>query len=322
MTTNETKELATPKNATGLSLFDSGTFETMGLIAAKLSKSSLIPAGLKGKTDEETAANCFRVVEQAQRWGLSPFAVMDSASVVHGKLMWEGKLIHAAITSSLGCRLRFDYEGAGENRTVTVTGMLDGVDLTVTGTVKDWKTTGNESPWANASRHDQMLSYRGAREWARRHAPEVILGVYSPDEFDAQPQMRNVTKRSVDPFAAMNKEATNTAPAEPKHEPAPTETIPPQGRQTKERFSAEVTFQDVSAEKRSETAGKSWWTAIVTDPEGKTLELSTFSKTMAEDLHENYFMGDRANVTYTTTPKGGLMLEKLEALTMEEEVSK
>jgi hypothetical protein len=208
-----------PAINTGLSIFDSGTFDQMGLIASKLAASSLIPATLKGDTDEETAANCFRVVEQAQRWGLSPFAVLDSASVVHGKLMWEGKLIAAAIKSALGVRLRYDYEGQGDQRKVTVTGEIDGQPSTVEGTVADWKTTGKGSPWEKPANHDQMLAYRGARQWARRHAPEVILGVYSPDEFD-EASIRNVTPATVqarteplDPFAGpQNGEATRNTP--------------------------------------------------------------------------------------------------------------
>ena len=27
-----------------------------------------------------------------------------------------------------------------------------------------------------------MLAYRGARQWARRHMPEVLLGIYTDDE--------------------------------------------------------------------------------------------------------------------------------------------
>lgn len=169
---------------TGLSIFDSGTFEQMAMISAEIAKSSLIPETLKGDDLQQTTANCFRVVEQAARWGLSPFAVMDSASVVHGKLMWEGKLIAAAINQTLGVRLSYDYSGEGENRKVVVSGTLDGERLTIEGTVAAWKTTGKGSPWDRLANRDQMLAYRGARQWARRHAPEVILGVYAPDEYE------------------------------------------------------------------------------------------------------------------------------------------
>jgi hypothetical protein len=304
---------------TGLSVFDTGAFEQMGMIAAKLAKSSLIPETLKGKTEEQTAANCFRVVEQAQRWGLSPFAVMDSASVVHGKLMWEGKLIHAAITASLGIRLKFSYEGEGDHRKVTVSGVIDGEELTIEGTVGDWKTTGKGSPWDRLANRDQMLSYRGARQWARRHAPEVILGVYSPDEFD-EGELRNVTPPITKARAKVSAtfeeaEASQPAPPPESTQPAPAKTEEPKGRQKKERFSQEVTFLDVSAPKTSNQ--KTWWTAQVVTDKGANVELNTFSQTMSERLGK-LFNGDRIKITFTQTPKGGFALEEFESVTGEE----
>lgn len=307
-------ELST-KSETGLSIFDSGSFEQMGLIASKLAQSSLIPDTLKGKTDEQTAANCFRVVEQAQRWGLSPFAVMDSASVVHGKLMWEGKLVAAAINQVLHCRLKYEYSGEGENRKVVVSGTLDGETLTIEGTVADWKTTGKGSPWDRLANRDQMLAYRGARQWARRHAPEVILGVYAPDEID-ESDMVNVTKgrggfvrdEVIEPGPITNPEPEPQPEPEPEPEPeleAKVESSAPKGRQKKERLSQVVTFLD--ATERSSN-GKTWWAAQVETLKGATVEMNTFSTTMAERLGK-LFNGDKIEVTFTQTSKGGFALE-------------
>ena len=185
----------------GLSLYDSGAFQQMGEIAVKLATSSLIPETLRGKKEgqrfiahppEQVAANCFRIVEQAHRWGMSPFAVVDCASVVHGKLMWEGKLVAAALEATMGIRLDYEYSGSGENREVIVLGKFPNEDKikTVEGTVADWKT----SQW-KGSAYDQRLAYRGAREWARRYAPAAILGVYAPDEMDDS-KMRDANQSS------------------------------------------------------------------------------------------------------------------------------
>ena len=319
MKENDTAIMATTDaRPTGLSIFDQGAFEQMGLIASKLAESSLIPQTLKGATKEETAANCFRVVEQAQRWGLSPFAVMDSASVVHGKLMWEGKLIHAALTASLGVRLRYDYEGSGDARKVIVSGTIDGETLTVEGTVGDWKTTGKGSPWDNLANRDQMLAYRGARQWARRHAPEVILGVYSPDEFEAS-EIRNVTpttkaRPKVSAAAAFPTPEPEPEPT-PQLEPQPVEIVEPKGKQKKERYEQRVTFLDVSAPKTSN--GKTWWTCQVQTDQGATVELNTFSRTLAGRLEELY-NGDFITVKFTQTAKGGFALEDIETANGEE----
>ncbi len=180
---------------TGLSIFDKGHFENLCNISAHLGRSPLIPASLKGKTDEETAANCLLVVEQSQRWGLSPFAVMQCASVVHGRLMWEGKLVAGVIEAKLGIRLSYTYEGAGLKKSVVVSGQFadEKEPRTISGTVEQWKTTGNGSPWEKESSHERMLAYRGAREWARRHCPSLMLGIVTDDEELPTRELRDVT---------------------------------------------------------------------------------------------------------------------------------
>jgi hypothetical protein len=149
-----------------------------GLTLAKmLSDSSLVPQHLRGKV-----ADCFLIVEQSMRWGLSPFAVAQATSLISGKLMFEGKLVAAVINAKadLAERLRFDYSGEGEARKVTVRGTFRGEkeprDVEVT--LREART--NNEMWRRQP--DQQLAYHGARVWARRHAPEVMLGIYAPEE--------------------------------------------------------------------------------------------------------------------------------------------
>jgi len=290
---------------TGISVFDSGQFEQMWNIAGALSQGSLIPDTLKGKTPDETKANCLRVVEQAARWGLSPFAVMDSASVVHGKLMWEGKLIAAAIKATLNVRLRYTYEGSGESRKVTVSGVIDGIEETIEGTVADWKTTGKGSPWDNLANRDQMLAYRGARQWARRHAPEVILGVYAPDEFDetGNPEMVNVTNGRT-PAKRETPNIPGNKPAETQTEPEPAKdarppTIPPTGKQKKPREERMATLTGITERTGN---GKTWW-AVGLKIGSTDVEMTTFSETMQRSLVECE-KGAKLWITFTKSEKG------------------
>ena len=44
-------------------------------------------------------STCLVVIEQAMRWGMSPFAVAQCTSSIGGKLMYEGKLVAAAVES-------------------------------------------------------------------------------------------------------------------------------------------------------------------------------------------------------------------------------
>jgi hypothetical protein len=150
-------------------------------LAEMMSTGRLVPAHL-----QKSPGDCLMVVELAMRFRMSPFAVAQCTSVIQGKLMLEGKLVAAAINSSgvLEDRLAYDFSGANDTRAVTVRGTMRGEaeprEMTVT--LKEAKTT--NPLWTKQP--DQQLVYFATRAWARRHAPEVMLGVYSPEEFDAQ----------------------------------------------------------------------------------------------------------------------------------------
>lgn len=150
-------------------------------LAKMLSDSSLVPQHLRGKV-----ADCFLVVEQSMRWGLSPFAVAQATSLIQGKLMFEGKLVSAVINAKADLveRLRFDYSGEGEQRMVTVRGTFRGEKEPREVEVKLKEARTNNEMWRRQP--DQQLAYHGARVWARRHAPEIMLGIYAPEEMPPQ----------------------------------------------------------------------------------------------------------------------------------------
>jgi hypothetical protein len=153
-------------------------FDQLQRVANLMAHSMLVPEHLRGKV-----ADCFLVCSQAIRWGMDPFAAAQHIYIVHGKVGWEGKIVAAIINSKLpkGGKLRYEYSGPEDmpDREVVVYGTLPGEKepRTVKGTIKKWATKNEQ--WTSG---DQMLAYRGAREWARRHMPEAVLGVYSDDE--------------------------------------------------------------------------------------------------------------------------------------------
>jgi hypothetical protein len=156
---------------------DTGVFAQLQHVANVLSASSFVPKHLQNKPGD-----CLLVVAQAMRWRMDPLAVAQHTFVTQGKLGYEGKLIAAVVNASpkLAQTLRYAYSGMGDARTVKVTGSLVG-DIEpreVIGTVKEWKTQNDK--WAKMP--DQMLAYRGAREWSRRHMPEAVLGVSQTDD--------------------------------------------------------------------------------------------------------------------------------------------
>lgn len=156
---------------------DTSVFDQLQRVAKMMSVAEAVPAHLRGKI-----ADCFLVAAQAFRWRMDPFAVAQHTFVLQGKLGYEGKLVAAVINShkNIEKRLKPTYSGEGTNRKVVMSARLKGEDedRTIEGTVGQWAT--NNENWKKDP--DQMLAYRGSRAWARRHAPEILLGVSSEEE--------------------------------------------------------------------------------------------------------------------------------------------
>jgi hypothetical protein len=189
-------------------------------LARLMSEARLVPEHLRG-----SPADCYLVVNQARLWRMDPFAVAQGTSFIHGKMMYEGKLI-AGVVHSLGNltgRLNYEYDGTGPGRSVTVSGTLRGETKprTVVVRLADAKTKNDQ--WVKQP--DQQLAYHGARVWARRHVPEVLLGVYAPEEFDA-PAMRDITPTQ--PAIASIEASDQASLGRSKiNTPAPAATKPP-----------------------------------------------------------------------------------------------
>lgn len=151
-------------------------------LAELMARGKLVPSHL-----HNSPGDCLMVIEQAMRWGMSPFAVAQSTSVIQGKLMFEGKLVAAALQTSglLATRLSYDYSGEGDARQVEISATMAGErePRKVVVTLKEARTS--NKMWQ--TQPDQQLAYHGARVWARRYAPEVMLGVYSPEEMPDVP---------------------------------------------------------------------------------------------------------------------------------------
>jgi len=141
-----------------------------------------VPPYLRGN-----AGACLAVVVQANEWGLSPFSVARQSYLVNDQVAYMGQLIHAVVErrAPLEGRLRFTYEGEGPELRVLVTGKFRGeVDPLVYESPKFKDIKVKNSPlWA--SDPQQQFSYYGARAWARRYAPDILLGIYAEDELPA-----------------------------------------------------------------------------------------------------------------------------------------
>lgn len=220
---NETDIQAAPEIRAPQSGLNKEKFAECMQWATMLANSSLLPQALThekpGKDEtrlphERVVANCFYVATIADAWGVMPTALAQGVSLVHGRICFEGKIVASAIEKHLGFVLSHYVQGDGDDMRIWISDVpfTDEVvaklepnyrrtDMRIMdGTVKDWKTTGNNSPW-RPNTYAKMLFYRGCREWARVYAPGLISGIYTPDEFDdAVSDVRAHRARDVTPL--------------------------------------------------------------------------------------------------------------------------
>lgn len=163
-----------------------------------------VPAHLAGKP-----ADCLAVTMQAAQWGMNPFAVAQKTHVVNGTLGYEAQLVNAVVSSSnlLSTRLNYRWDGdwskvngksdKSPSLTVTVSAVLKGEAEPRELTISMAQAGVRNSPlWEQDPR--QQLAYLCVKRWARLHAPDVLLGVYTPDELqEATPRVeRDITPQS------------------------------------------------------------------------------------------------------------------------------
>ncbi|HDI6254190.1 TPA: recombinase RecT [Escherichia coli] len=163
-----------------------------------------VPKHLEGKP-----ADCLAVTMQAAQWGMNPFAVAQKTHVVNGTLGYEAQLVNAVVSSSSLLATRLNYRWSGDwsnvngktdkspNLTVTVSAVLKGEAEPRELTISMAQAGVRNSPlWEQDPR--QQLAYLCTKRWARLHAPDVLLGVYTPDELqETAPRVeRNITPQT------------------------------------------------------------------------------------------------------------------------------
>lgn len=174
-----------------------------------------IPNEFAGKPGD-----CLAIVMQAVQWRMNPFALAQKTFFVGGKIGYEAQLVNAVITSMAPTQDRLHYEWYGawekilgkfverESKTgkdkhghpskYKVPGWTQadeaGLGVKVWATLKGETTprelsllmsqaiTRNSTLWAEDPR--QQLAYLASKRWARLYCPDVLLGVYTPDELE------------------------------------------------------------------------------------------------------------------------------------------
>jgi len=159
---------------------------------------------------QDSIGDCFAIVGQSLRWGMDPYAVAQKTHLVNGTLGYEAQLVIAVINNRAPITDRISFEYFGDwSKVKTKDDKSDNVGVICRATVKGDDTptelsltmaqvgTVRNSPlWAADPK--QQLSYLAAKKFSRLHFPDVILGVYTPDELDnrSMDNPRNVTPKA------------------------------------------------------------------------------------------------------------------------------
>lgn len=206
-------------------LLDTARFEQMQRAATALMHSSLLPESVRGKDPRECFSNLLVIFDYAERWDVPAVMLAQCVSIVHNKLMFEGKAIAAALETTLGVKLDYEWKGdvGTDGYSIRVWGVRPGETepREITGTVGDWKTFEKDrrtvNPAWRGAASKMQLAYRGAREWARLWAPGTMLGVYGDDEFDAFESRRAQPRVASSPVSS-GFAAPKAAPEEPEED--------------------------------------------------------------------------------------------------------
>lgn len=196
----------------------------------------------------DNPGGCLAVTMQGMRWNMDPFALAQKTYTVSpdAPVAYEGQAIIAALNNSplMATRLNFEWFGdwtkiVGKFKEVVSKTKKDDEGNPKKYIVPDWNITdeqglgvrvwatlvGEKDPrvmellmtqvrtrnsglWTEDPK--QQIGYLSGRRWGRLHAPDVIMGVYTPEEL-AAPSER---------FMGMAEEVPPAAPKAPTEWPA------------------------------------------------------------------------------------------------------
>lgn len=164
---------------------------------------------------QDNVGDCYAIVLQSLQWKVNPFVVAQKTHTVNETLGYEAQLVNALINAMAPTKDRINYDWVGPWEEFLQAGMPkemeSKVGITCWATLKGESeprrlpvfylssvTTRNSPNWKNDPR--QQMAYLAVKRWSRLHCPDVILGVYTPDELESSPgEPRDITPpRSAD----------------------------------------------------------------------------------------------------------------------------
>lgn len=253
-TAGQSSEVATLAPSGAALILDGQSMDSMMRMGELMAASVVsVPAHLRGKPSD-----CLAIVMQSIQWRMNPFAVAQKTHLTQGgALGYEAQLINAVITTLAPIKHRptfeffgdwkkilgkveerksdkggkyyvstwdkKDEEGLGVRCAVTFKGEVEPriVEILL---VQCWPRFSTQ--WATDPQ--QQICYAVVRKLGRRYTPDVILGVYTPEELEEIPHgerdmgAADVVPEAKPDIASRVRQATGHEPTPPAAEKAPT----------------------------------------------------------------------------------------------------
>lgn len=167
---------------------------------------------------QKNVGDCAAIIIQSMQWNMNPFAVGQKTHCINGVLGYEAQLVNSVINSLAPTKDRLNFEWFGDwekiignFREVESKTKKDDNGYAVKYRVPNWSVaeekglgvrvwatlkgedaprelkllmaqarTRNSTLWADDPK--QQIAYLAIKRWARLYCPDVIMGVYTPDE--------------------------------------------------------------------------------------------------------------------------------------------
>lgn len=143
--------------------------------------------------------DCAALIMICQPYGFNPFQVSwktyKASKSADAPVSFEAQLVQSMVNMSapIKGRLKYRYDNEGTDQlTCTVYGIDKdtGEEIVYKSPPLKQIPVKNSPLWKGDPQ--QQLGYYSARAWARRHFPELLLGVYTREEIEEAPTMREI----------------------------------------------------------------------------------------------------------------------------------
>ncbi len=164
-----------------LVLFEKENLEKLYKACDTLSKSKMVPVTLQGKP-----ADIFAILVMGTELGIKPMQALNSINVIQGKPTISPQLMIGMIKGKIPCAI-IKVERAGEDILCTTARSKEDYDngflYVSTWNMERAKRMGLVGKDNYVKQPETMLRWRAVAESCRQTFPDVLMGLYAPEEF-------------------------------------------------------------------------------------------------------------------------------------------